>query len=115
MVKITNITSRPLYRRSPSGTVIRWDAGETRDIESKRLIAQLEESNGFQVGAGVGKEGIGAGLKTHVRPSKSQRKQAKPKPKKEVKCSKRSYKCKDVCECDTVKKPKGLKKSKRAD
>jgi len=85
MVKITNITNRPLYRRTPSGTVIRWDAGEARDVESKRLIAQLEESNGFQVGTGVGKEGVGAGLKTHVRPSKPQRKQAKPKPKKEVK------------------------------
>lgn len=85
MVKITNITNRALYRRLPSGTVLRWDAGETRDVESKRLIAQLEGSNGFQVGTGVGKEGVGAGLKTHVRPSKPQRKQAKPKPKKEVK------------------------------
>jgi len=111
MVKITNITDRVLYRRTPSGQVLCWDAGETRDVESKRLIEELDRSNGFKITTGVNETNVGAGVKTGVRKPKSSSKptKSKSKPKKEVK-SKVQEKVDKA-----LKKPKGLKKSKRAD
>ena len=84
MVKITNITSRTLYRRTPAGTVLCWDAGQTRDVESKRLIAELEGSNGFQVGEAIGKETHGGGITTHVRPPKRRGRPPKSKTQEKV-------------------------------
>ena len=107
MVKITNITDRVLYRRTPSGQVLCWDAGETRDVESKRLIEELDRSNGFKITTGVNETNVGAGVRTHSKTSGTK--------EEKVDCPKGSYKCKGVCKCDTVKKPKGLRKSKRAD
>jgi hypothetical protein len=95
MVKITNITDRTLYRRTPRGTVLSWDAGETRDVESKRLIEELKASNGFKVTGGVNKKDVGAGVKTGVRRPKSNRKPNKSKVQEKV-----------------DKLAKGLKKSK---
>ena len=106
MVKITNISGRPLSRRTPSGTLLRWDAGETRDVESKRLIAELEGSNGFQVDEGIGKKTGGGGIKTHIRHPKRLGRPTKSKsePKEKVKPPKSVI--------DKVKKPKSLKKPK---
>ena len=84
MVKITNITDRPLYRRTPRGTVLRWDAGETHDVESKRLIEELKASNGFKVTTGVNKKDVGAGVKTGARRPKSDSKPTKSKVQKKV-------------------------------
>ena len=106
MVKITNISGRPLNRRTPSGTLLRWDAGQTRDVESKRLLAELEGSNGFQVDESIGKKTGGGGIKTHVRHPKRLGRPTKSKsePKEKVKPPKSVM--------DKVKKPKGLKKKK---
>jgi len=106
MVKITNITGRFLSRKLPNGQILRWDAGQTRDVESKRLIAELEGSNGFQVGEAIGKETRGGGVATHVRPPKrrSRPTKAKSEPKEKVKPPKSVI--------DKVKKPKSLKKPK---
>ena len=111
MVKITNITDRVLYRRTPSGQVLCWDAGETRDVESKRLLEELSKQECFAIGKDNGPKDIGGGLKTGVRKPKSSSKptKSKSKPKKEVK-SKVQEKVDKA-----LKKPKGLKKSKRAD
>ena len=102
MVKITNISGRPLTRRTPRGHVIRWLEGSTVEVTSKRLLAELDASNGFARQEEIGKETGGGGLKTGVRPPKrgSRPPKSKAKPKKEVKS----------------KKPKGLRKpKKRAD
>ena len=106
MVKITNISGRPLNRRTPSGTLLRWDAGQTRDVESKRLIAELEGSNGFQVDESIGKKTGGGGIKTGIRHPKRRGSPPKSKsePKEKVKPPKSVM--------DKVKKPKGLKKKK---
>ena len=102
MVKITNISGRPLTRRTPRGHIIRWLEGSTVEVTSKRLLAELDASNGFARQEEIGKETGSGGLKTGVRPPKrgSRPPKSKAKPKKEVKS----------------KKPKGLKKpKKRAD
>ena len=122
MVKITNISGRPLSRRTPRGNVIRWMEGSTVEVTSKRLLEELDASNGFARQDEIGKETGGGGLKTHIRlpkrlgrlsKSRKHLDKGKQATKKEVKCPKGSYKCKGVCKCDTVKKPKGLKKSKK--
>ena len=102
MVKITNISGRPLTRRTPRGHIIRWLEGSTVEVTSKRLLAELDASNGFARQEEIGKETGGGGLKTGVRPPKRRGRppKSKAKPKKEVKS----------------KKPKGLRKpKKRAD
>ena len=102
MVKITNISGRPLTRRTPRGHIIRWMEGSTVEVTSKRLLEELDASNGFARQEEIGKETGSGGLKTGVRPPKrgSSPPKSKAKPKKEVKS----------------KKPKGLRKpKKRAD
>jgi hypothetical protein len=99
MVKVTNITDRVLSRRTPAGNVLRWAPRESKEIESQRLLEEVSRQECFAIGEEVGKKDVGAGLKTGVRKPKSSSKAPRAKPKKEVK----------------PKKPKGLKKSKRAD
>ena len=105
MVKITNISGRPLTRRTPRGHIIRWMEGSTVEVTSKRLLEELDASNGFARQEEIGKETGGGGLKTHVRKPNSSSKPSRAKPKKEVKSKSKAK----------PKKPKGLKKSKRAD
>jgi hypothetical protein len=106
MVKITNISGRPLSRRTPAGNIIRWLEGATVEVTSKRLLEELDRSNGFARQEEIGKETGSGGLKTHVRPPKRRGRppKSKPesKPKKEVKSKPKN-----------LKKPKGLKKSKK--
>ena len=107
MVKITNISGRPLTRRTPRGHVIRWLEGSTIEVTSKRLLAELDASNGFARQDEIGKETGGGGLTTHIRPPK--RLGRPPKPKEEKVKPPKSV-------IDKVKKPKGLRKpKKRAD
>tara|TARA_B100000902_G_scaffold146531_1_gene143635 strand:+ start:568 stop:924 length:357 start_codon:yes stop_codon:yes gene_type:complete len=118
MVKIINHGLKPLIRRIGTGQNVRFPPGEEVEVTDKELIETIRSKKVLgilQIKDPVGKKNVGGGLKTGSRKPKSGSKAIGAKPKKEVKCPKRSYKCKDVCECDTVKKPKGLKKSKRAD
>ena len=102
MVKITNITDKRLSRRLPSGAILNWSPGESKDVESKRVLEQVSRQECFVVGEEVGKKDIGGGLKTHVRKPKANRKPSRTKPKKDkVKAKPKS------------KKPKGLRKSKK--
>jgi len=109
MVKITNISGRPLSRRTPSGQLVRWMEGSTVEVTSKRLLAELDASNGFARQEEIGKKTGGGGLKTHVRPPKRRGRPSKSKAK-----SKKEIKSK-------TKPPKGLRKKypknpkKRAD
>ena len=125
MVKITYIGKRTHRRlRNRAGNVFGWSNGETRDIEDESLLEKLKGSKVFIEQKEIGPKGTGGGIKTNVRPPKPLSRLHKPRkhleegeqtPKKEVKCPKGSYKCKGVCKCRDLKKPKGLRKSKRAD
>ena len=95
MAKVTNISDRTLWRRLPSGAVLQWDAGETRDVESKRLLEEVSGQACFQITDAVGEEKVGGGIKTHIkspkrggRPSKPKAKKEKVKPKKGLKSKK---------------------------
>jgi formylmethanofuran dehydrogenase subunit A len=83
MVKITNISDRTHWRRLPSGTVLQWDAGQTRDVESKRLLEEVSGQACFKITDAVGTKKVGGGVKTHVKGSKPRGRPSKPKAKKE--------------------------------
>ena len=111
MVKITYTGNRN-YRslRTRNGNLVRWNQGETIDVEDEGLLEKLKGSKNFVEQNEVGKKTGGGGLKTHVRPPKRRGRPSKSKgktSKKEVKPPKSVI--------DKVKKPKGLRKSKRAD
>ena len=113
MVKITYTGNKSTRRRLPSGQWVSWRPKQTIEIESKRLASELSANRDFVEQKEIGPKDTGGGIKTNVRPPKRGGRPSKPK--KEVDCPKGSYKCKGVCKCGTVKKPKGLKRSKRAD
>ena len=91
------------------------------ETEDPKWIRRLTIRKDFQNIEEVVEHRVGAGLKTHIRGSKVDRKPSRAEPKEEVDCPKGSYKCKGVCKCDTIKKsrpqyrkkPKGLKKAKK--
>ena len=106
MVKVTNITGRPLSRRLASGAILNWSPGESKDVKSKRLLEQVSRQECFVVGEEGGKNDVGGGLKTGVRKPKANSQPSRAKPKKEVKSKAKAK----------PKKPKGLRKpKKRAD
>ena len=104
MVKITYTGNRN-YRslRTRNGNLVRWNQGETIDVEDEGLLEKLKGSKNFVEQNEVGKKTGGGGIKTGLRhpkrlgrPPKSKGKKVKP-PKSVM---------------DKVKKPKGLKKKK---
>ena len=125
MVKIINHGLKPLIRRIGTGANVTFYPGEELEVTDKALIETLRSKRipgDLQIKDPIGKENVGGGIKTGSRRSKLDGKPSKLRKhlgkgkqtlKKEVKCPKGSYKCKGVCKCDTVKKPKGLKKSKK--
>ena len=118
MVKIINHGAKPLIRRIGTGQNVTFYPGQEVEVTDERIIADIKARKrvgNLQIKDPVGKADVGGGLKTGSRKPKSGSKATRAEPKEEVDCPKGSYKCKDVCKCDTIKKPKGLKKSKRAD
>ena len=95
MVKITYNGTKFTRRRLPSGRWLTWKAGQSVEVESNRLAEELKVNRDFVV-EGNSAPKVGAGIKTHVKPSKSRGRPAKSKPKKEV-----------------AKPKKGLKKAKK--
>ena len=75
------------------------------ETEDPKWIRRLTIRKDFQNVEEVVEHKVGAGLKTHLRRAKADRKPSRAKPKKEVKSKSKAK----------PKKPKGLKKSKRAD
>ena len=104
MVKITNITGRPLSRRLPNGAILNWSPGESKDVESKRVLEEVSRQECFAVGEEVGAKDVGGGLKTGIRSPKRLGRPPKSKGNKKVKPPRSVM--------DKVKKPKGLKKKK---
>ena len=113
MVKIT-YTGNRIYRslRTRNGNLVRWNQGETIDVEDESLLEKLKGSKLFVRQDEVGKKTGGGGLKTGLRHPK--RLGRPPKSKKHLGKSKQAAKevkpPKSVM--DKVKKPKGLKKKK---
>jgi hypothetical protein len=79
------------------------NARQVIEVEDAEFIERLEARGDFEEVKDVVEHKVGAGLKTNVRKPKSSSKSTRAKPKKEVKSKAKP------------KKPKGLKKSKRAD
>jgi len=106
MVKIINHGLKPLFRRIGTGANVAFYPGEEVEVTDEKLIAELKarrQAGNLQIKDSVGKKDVGGGLKTGSRKPKSRGRPPKSKPKKEVKSKAKP------------KKPKGLKKSKRAD
>ena len=93
MVKITYNGTKFTRRRLPSGRWLTWKAGESVEVESKRLAEELKISRDFVVEANSSPK-VGGGVKTHVKPPKSRSKPTKSKPKKEVAKPKKGLKSK---------------------
>ena len=116
MVKIT-YTGNRIYRslRTRNGNLVRWNQGETIDVEDEGLIEKLKGSKNFVEQNEVGKKTGGGGLKTGVRrpkrlgrPPKSKGKKVKP-PKSVMDKVEKAINKKTP---KSLKKPKGLKKKK---
>ena len=106
MVKIINHGLKPLIRRIGTGANVTFNPGQEVEITDEKLIAEIKARKrvgSLQIKDPVGKADVGGGLKTGSRKPKSGSKATGAKPKKEVKSKAKP------------KKPKGLKKSKRAD
>jgi hypothetical protein len=127
MVKIINHGLKPLIRRIGTGVNVHFAPNQEVEVTDERLIEAIKgrkRVGNLQIKDPIGTENVGGGIRTRSRPSKRLSRpnrskkhlgKSKQTSKKEVKCPKGSYKCKGVCKCDTVKRPKGLRKSKRAD
>ena len=104
MVKIINHGLKPLIRRIGTGQNVTFYSGQEVEVRDEKLIAEIKARKRvgiLQIKDPVGKKDVGGGLKTGSRKPKSRGRPPKSKPKKEVKAK--------------PKKPKGLKKPKRAD
>ena len=112
MVTIINTGIKPLIRRIGTGANVTFYPNQEVEITDEKLIEAIQSRKrigDLQIKTPVGKENVGGGVKTGVRPAKRRGRPPKSKPKKEVK-SKIQEKVDKA-----LKKPKGLKKAKRAD
>tara|TARA_R110002051_G_scaffold146420_1_gene219230 strand:- start:46 stop:390 length:345 start_codon:yes stop_codon:yes gene_type:complete len=114
MVKITYIGKRYRSLRTRKGYFLGWNKGDTVDVEDEELLKELKTSNNFVEPNEIGKEVGSGGLKTHVRPPK--RGGRLDKSRKHVDKSKQATKEKVTSKSKgKPKKPRGLRKPKRAD
>ena len=103
MAKFRNLNPTGVTVGRRHGGRLFVNARQVIEVEDAEFIERLEARGDFQKVEEVVEHKTGAGLKTHIRGSKSSSKSTRAKPKKEVKSKAKP------------KKPKGLKKSKRAD
>ena len=106
MVKIINHGLKPLIRRIGTGQNVTFYPNQEVEVTDEKLIEAIKARKrvgNLQIKDSVGKKDVGGGLKTGSRKPKSRGRPPKSTPKKEVKSKAKP------------KKPKGLKKSKRAD
>ena len=93
MVKITYNGSRFTRRRLPSGRWVTGRAGQSIEIESKRLVDELTANRDFVVEENASPK-VGGGVKTHVKSPKPRGRPPKSKAKKEVAKPKKGLKSK---------------------
>jgi len=106
MVKITYNGSRLTRRRLPNGRWITFRPNATVEIESKRLVAQLETQRDFDVAKDSSPK-VGGGVKTHIKTPKRRGRPPKSKAKPKTKIQEK------VDKAIKEPKPKGLKKAKK--
>ena len=106
MVKITYNGTKFTRRRLPSGRWLTWKAGESVEVESKRLVAQLETQRDFDVAKDSSPK-VGGGVKTHIKTPKRRGRPPKSKAKPKTKIQEK------VDKAIKEPKPKGLKKAKK--
>ena len=99
MVKITYNGNRYTRRKLPSGRWIAFRPNQTVEVESEKLTRELARNRDFVVETNSTPK-VGGGIKTHVKPSKSRGRPRKSKIQEKVD--------------KALKKPKGLKKNKKA-
>ena len=105
MVKIINHGLKPLIRRIGTGQNVTFYPNQEVEVTDEKLIEAIQNRKRvglLQIKDSVSKKDVGGGLKTGSRKPKSRGRPPKSKPKKEVKSKAKP------------KKPKGLKKAKRA-
>ena len=93
MVKVTNKTDGVLTRRHPSGTILKWAPRQSKEITSERVLAEVSKQECFEVTESAVKNKVGAGVKTHVKPTKPRGRPLKAA-KKEVAKPKKGLKSK---------------------
>ena len=103
MAKFRNLNPTGVTVGRRHGGRLFVNARQVIEVEDAEFIERLEARGDFEELKDVVEHKVGAGLKTNVRKPKSSSKSTRAKPKKEVKSKAKP------------KKPKGLKKSKRAD
>ena len=103
MAKFRNLNPTGVTVGRRHGGRLFVNARQVIEVEDAEFIERLETRGDFEKVKDVVEHKVGAGLKTNVRKPKSSSKATRAKPKKEVKSKAKP------------KKPKGLKKSKRAD
>tara|TARA_B100001250_G_C19707898_1_gene747759 strand:+ start:367 stop:678 length:312 start_codon:yes stop_codon:yes gene_type:complete len=103
MAKFRNLNPTGVTVGRRHGGRLFVNARQVIEVEDAEFIERLEARGDFEEVKDVVEHKVGAGLKTNVRKPKSSSKATRAKPKKEVKSKAKP------------KKPKGLKKSKRAD
>ena len=103
MAKFRNLNPTGVTVGRRHGGRLFVNAGQVIEVEDAEFVERLEARGDFEEVKNVVEHKVGAGLKTNVRKPKSSSKATRAKPKKEVKSKAKP------------KKPKGLKKSKRAD
>ena len=105
MAKFKNLNPTGVTVGRRHGGRLFVNKGQVIEVEDAEWIERLEARGDFEKVEEVVEHKTGAGLKTHIRGSKSSSKTTRGNPKKEVKSKSKAK----------PKKPKGLKKSKRAD
>ena len=104
MVKITYTGNRYTRRRLPTGRWLTFRPNQTVEVKSERLTKELTGNRDFVVTTNSTPK-VGAGIKTHVKPTKSRSKPPKSRAKSKVQ--------EKVDKVLKEPKPKGLKKNKK--
>jgi len=112
MVKVRYTGSRIAFIRTAGGLVHTFKPNMVYEFDEthKRFatfVEDLRKNSAMEILDEIGTKKVGAGVRTRSKAFRTEQ--------EKVDCPKGSYKCKGVCKCNTLKKPKGLRKSKRAD
>ena len=114
MVKIINRGDKHLFRRIGTGHNVEFPPNQEIEVTDEKLIEAIKgrkRVGNLQIKDSVGKENVGGGVKTGIRPPKRRGRppKSKGKSKEEIKPPKSVI---DKVRPKSLKKPKGLKNKK---